>query len=140
MITDFRITSAIINATRQPYEDSIYAEQFIIIINENINRDNELAEYVREHNLNRRRVAFLPIDTNNAALEDFPRLTFEDLILFTLGTYHLRIARSYCHEHMRPNGLYIVELYRHHELISNKILIRGRMQSRHIKSKQYIVL
>ncbi|XP_045504033.1 uncharacterized protein LOC123700757 [Colias croceus] len=93
MMTDFRITAAIINATRRPYEDSIYAEQFITIINENINRENELAEYVRQHNFNRQRVAFEPIDANNAAFDDFPQPTYEDLILFTLGRYHLRIAR-----------------------------------------------
>lgn len=137
MMTDFRIAAAVINATRHPYEDSRYAEQFINIINENINRENELAEYVREHNLNRQRVAFVPIDANNEAFNDFPQLTYEDLILFTLGTYHLRIARSYCYEHLRPNGLYIVELYRHQQLINNKILIRGRIQSRHTRSKQY---
>lgn len=136
MMADFRITAALINATRRPYEDSIYAEQFINIINENINRRNELVEYVSEHNLNRQRVDFTAIDASDAAL-DFPQLTYDDLILFTLGSYHLRIARSYVHEHLRPNGLYIVELYRHHELVNNRTLIRGRIQSRHVRSKQY---
>lgn len=105
MMTDFRITAAIINATRNSYEDSIYANQFINIINKNINILNELAQYVVENNVNRQRVAFVLIDGNDASFEDFPRLTYEDLIIFTLGTYHLRTARSYYHEHMRPNGL-----------------------------------
>lgn len=136
MMTDFRITAAIINATRRPYADSIYAQQFIDIINGNINRRNEVVEYVSGHNLNRQRVAFTAIDASDAAF-DFPQLSYEDLILFTLGSYHLRIARSYVHEHMRPNGLYIIELYRHHELVNNRSLIRGRIQSRHVRSKQY---
>lgn len=58
-------------------------------------------------------------------------------MLFTLGTYHLRIARSYCAEHMRPNGVYHIEMYRHRELVQNKILIRSQMQSRHVRMKQY---
>ncbi|XP_045457339.1 uncharacterized protein LOC123667489 [Melitaea cinxia] len=136
MMVDFRITAALINATRRPYEDSIFAEQFINIINENINRRNELAEYVREHNLNMQRVAFTPIDASDAAF-DFPQLSYDDLTLFTLGSYHLRIARSYVHEQLRPNGLYIVELYRHQESVNNRTLIRGRIQSRHIRSKKY---
>ncbi|CAH0401772.1 unnamed protein product [Chilo suppressalis] len=70
-------------------------------------------------------------------MDNFPWLTSEDLILFTLGTYHLRIARSYVHEYLRPNGIYIVDLYHHYELVNNNILIRGRMQSRHVKSKRY---
>lgn len=136
MMTDFKITAALINSTRQPYEDSIYAGQFINIINENINRQNELGQYVQENNLNRQRVAFMPVNiNNNEDFADFPELTYEDLILFTLGTYHLRIARSYCHEHLRPNGLYILELYR--QLIDDKVLMRGRIQSRHVRNKQY---
>lgn len=137
MMTDFRITVALINATRSPYEDSRYAGQFINIVNKNINRENELAHYVQENNLNRQRLAFAPIEGNDPSFNDFPQLTYEDLILFTLGTYHLRIARSYCHEHMRANGLYILELSRHLQLIDKNVLIRGRIQSRHVRSKQY---
>lgn len=133
---DFRITAAIINATRKPYEDSEYADQFIRIINENINRENELAEYVQVNNLNRQRVAFVAMDANNVA-HDFPIFTFEDLILFSLGTYHLRLARSYCHEHMRPDGLYILDFHRDHHLVNGSVLIRGRIQSRHVQRTQY---
>lgn len=79
----------------------------------------------------------MPLDGNNPDFRDFPQLTYEELILFTLGSYHLRLARSYCHEHMRPNGVYLIELYRHQGLINNKILIRGRIQSRHVRARQY---
>ena len=137
MMADFKITAAVINATRRPYEDSVYVEQFINIINDNMNRENELAQYVIENNINRQRVAFMPLDGNNPDFRDFPQLTYEELILFTLGSYHLRLARSYCHEHMRPNGVYLIELYRHQGLINNKILIRGRIQSRHVRARQY---
>lgn len=137
MMTDFKITAAVINATRCPYEGSVYVKQFISIINDRMNRENELAQYVIENNMNRQRVAFIPLDGNNPDFRDFSHLTMEELILFTLGSYHLRLARSYCHEHMRPNGVYLIELYRHQGLINNKILIRGRIQSRHVRARQY---
>lgn len=96
-----------------------------------------MAEYVSTNNLNRQRVAFVPLDGNSPDFKDFPQLTFEYLMLFTLGSYHLKIARSYCHEHTRPNGDYIIDMFRYQHLINNKILIRGRIQSRHIRRKQY---
>lgn len=137
MMTDFKITAALINATHRPYRDNAHAAQFINIIDENINRENELADYVIRNNLNRQRVAFMPLDANNPELRDFPQLTYDELLLFTLGIYHLKLAKSYCHEHMRPNGVYIMELYHRRELVENKILIRGRIQSRHIRAKRY---
>lgn len=137
MMPDFKITAAIINLTKRPYEDSRYCQEFMDIIDRNISRENALIQYVNQNNLNRQRVAFAPLESDSPDLEDFPRLSFEDLILFTLGTYHLRIAKSYCHEHMRPNGVYIIEIYRHRQLINNKVLIRGRIQSRHVRARQY---
>ncbi|KAF9809405.1 hypothetical protein SFRURICE_003502 [Spodoptera frugiperda] len=137
MMTDFKITAAIINAIRHPFEDSAYVDQFISIINDRMGRENELAQFVIENNMNRQRVAFLPLDGNNPDYRDFPQMTLEDLTLFTLGSYHLRLARSYCNEHMRPNGVYLIELYRQRELLNNKILLRGRIQSRHVRARQY---
>lgn len=137
MMNDFRITAALMNATYEAYQDNVYSAQFINIINEKINQENELAEYVIRNNLNRQRIAFQPLEANNPEFREFPELTYDDLIIFTLGTYHLKLAKSYCHEHTRPNGIYLIELYRHPELIENKILLRGRIQSRHIRAKRY---
>lgn len=137
MTIDFKITAAVINATRRPYENNVYAEQFVSIINEKMQQNNELAEHVLSNNLNRQRVAFVSLDANDPDFNDFPQLTYEELILFTLGSYHLKIARSYCAEHMRPNGVYHIEMYRHREMVQNKILIRSRIQSRHVRMKQY---
>ncbi|CAH2088674.1 unnamed protein product [Euphydryas editha] len=137
---DFKIAAAIINCFQEPYEDSRYTNQFIDIIN-NVNNHNHLCDYVLEHNLNRQRVAFIRMQADLSELADFPRLTHEDLILIAVGTYHLKIARSYCSEHIKQTGVYELEVFRHPELIhindENCVLIRCRIQSRHVRSKIY---
>lgn len=144
MFADFRIAAALINTFQQPYEDSQYAASFIQLIDEKINKPNLLADYVEENSLNRRRTTFRRMEANHVDYIDFPRLTREDLILFALGTYHIRIAKSYCYEHMRNSGVYEIELFRNSELINlnnygntTNVLIRGRIQSRHIRAKIY---
>lgn len=68
-------------------------------------------------------------------------MTTEHIILFAIGTYHLKIARSYCWEHIRRSGVYTIELYRHPERITinnvSGVLIRARIQSRHSRTKTY---
>lgn len=70
-----------------------------------------------EHNLNRQGVAFIRMQADLPELADFPRLTHEDLILIAVGTYHLKIARSYCSEHIKQTGVYELEVFCHPELI-----------------------
>lgn len=52
----------------------------------------------------------MAIDANQE-LDYFPRLTESELKLFTLGSYQLKLAKSYCAEHLH-NGLYIIEIKR----------------------------
>lgn len=87
--------------------------------------------------INRQRATFVRMEANIPELADFPRMTYDELFLITLGIYHLKLARSYCHEHLRRNNNYVIEVYRHPELIQNKTLIRGRIQSRHVRLRQY---
>ncbi|CAG5038929.1 unnamed protein product [Parnassius apollo] len=81
---DFRFAAAYF---QDPYEDSPYTEDFIEIINRNIQRPNRLAEYVEENNLNRQRVTFHRMTANDPEVENFPQLTVEDLIKFSICTY-----------------------------------------------------
>lgn len=96
-------------------------------------------------NLNRQRVTFTGMEAQMPHFEEFPRLNEDDIILISLGSYHLKLAKSYCAEHFR-NGLYIIELYRENALsdlsrcnimINNACLIRARIQSRHVRSRIY---
>ncbi|XP_045781574.1 uncharacterized protein LOC123878445, partial [Maniola jurtina] len=73
-------------------------------------------------------------------------LTEEDVILFSLGTYHLKLARSYVAEHLRGgDGLYNIEvssspspsMAEHGLVTENCSLIRGRILSRHVSNKIY---
>lgn len=137
MMVDIRICAAMINANQQPYSDNERVLDYIEIINEKMHTENTLAEYVLTHNINRQRATFQRMEASSPELADFPRMTYEELLLITLGIYHLKLARAYCHEHLRQNNNYMIELYRHPEMIENKTLIRGRIQSRHVRLRQY---
>ncbi|CAG4942126.1 unnamed protein product [Colias eurytheme] len=51
-------------------------------------------------------------------LVDFPKMTFDEPLVFAIGTYHVKLARSYCCEHIRVTGVYSIELYRHPERVN----------------------
>lgn len=53
---------------------------------------------------------FLRIDGNDL-LVDFPRLVEEDIIMYALGTYHLKLSKSYAAEHLR-DGVYVIDFCR----------------------------
>lgn len=102
---DFRIAGALINAFREPLTDNEHAQAFIDTIAQRINEHNILGSYVVAENMNRQRAVFT---TMTAASIPFPQLTEEDVILFSLGTYHLKLARSYVAENLRGgDGIYI---------------------------------
>lgn len=135
---DFKIAAAIMNCFQDPYTDSPYTNAFIDIININIGRPNLLAEYVDNNHLNRQRAIFSRLVADSPEVTDFPRLTMEDLILFAIGTYHVKIARSFCSQHLRRTGVYEIELYRHPEPMNeNNTLLRCKINSRHTTSKTY---
>lgn len=110
LFPDFKIADALINSFREPVTDNVDAEMILNSINQRINIPNHLYNYVNDNNLNRRRIAFVAIDANQE-LDYFPRLTESELKLFTLGSYQLKLAKSYCAEHLH-NGLYIIEIKR----------------------------
>ncbi|CAH2088907.1 unnamed protein product [Euphydryas editha] len=147
MQNDFRIAAAITNAFHDPITDNSNAHEIVERINNRMNIENLLAEYVIGQNLNSRRVRFQSMSAELPDLQDFPRLTARDLIIFSLGTYQIKLARSYYAEHAR-NGTYTIELYRDTEDLPNILnnyniagnnfwLLRGRIQSRHRRSRTY---
>lgn len=64
-----------------------------------------LADYIVENILNRHRATFRRLLEDGPEVTDFPRLTQEDLISFSIGTYHVRLARSYTSEHIKKTGV-----------------------------------
>lgn len=144
LFPDFKIAGALINSFREPVTDNVDAQMILDSINQRINIPNHLYNYVNDKNLNRQRIAFVAIDVNQQ-LDYFPRLTESDLKLFTLGSYQLKLAKSYCAEHLH-NGLYIIEVKRddligdlqRYNMPQNVWLLRGRIQSRHVRAKTYL--
>lgn len=144
LFPDFKIAGALINSFREPVRDNIDAEIILGLVNERINMPNHLYNYVTENNLNRQRIPFIAIDANQE-LDFFPHLMESDLKIFTLGSYQLKLAKSYCAEHLN-NGLYIIEIKRddvtgdlqRYHMPQNVWLLRGRIQSRHVRAKIYL--
>lgn len=142
MFNDFKIAAAILNHFHVPIIDNALAEEFLAQIRAKVDLPNLLYNYVERKRLNSRRANFQRLAANE--LESFPILSEEQIIVFALGTYQLKLARSYCAEHIR-NGLYLIEVYRENDLDDlpdygmdeDVWLLRGRIQSRHVRSRIY---
>lgn len=142
---DFRVAAALINAFHLLIEDNAHAEEYLRIIRERLHVPNQLGAYVTNRNINRRRASFRNIEADAIGADEFPVLTQEDLTLFALGSYHIKLARSYYSEHVR-NGVYQIEVARDgafSEIVDfgiepeNAMLLRARIQSRHARARQY---
>lgn len=144
MFEDFKIAASLINAFQEPIHDNVHAAAFVDIINDRMNRPNHLADYVVRNNINRQRAPFESITGDQPIFDDFPNLSENDLILFGLNTYQIKLARSYYAEHLRQ-GLYNIEVYRDgqisglNEYIEERDvwMLRVRIQSRHVRSRIY---
>ncbi|CAG2244312.1 unnamed protein product [Mytilus edulis] len=66
----------------------------------------------------------------NDSVEDFPKLSEEDIRDITLGVYQVKLAKSYTEEHLENDDYYEVMQQGHQ-------LIRVRMASRHTSSKTH---
>lgn len=140
---DFRIAGALINTFRQRLTDNEHAHAFISIIAQRITEPNRLGNYVVAENMNRQRALF---SSMTAPSIPFPQLPEEDIILFSLGTYHLKLARSYVAEHLRAgDSIYNIEvssspstsMSQHGLVTENCSLVRGGILSTHVSNKIY---
>ncbi|CAC5404606.1 unnamed protein product [Mytilus coruscus] len=94
--------------------------------------DPEADELMVENDgLDKRSYKWSKIDSTDFDIE-FPRLNEEELRNLTLGTYQLKMAKSYTEEHFDSEGKYEV-------LVSteDQFLLSAKIQSRHISSKCY---
>lgn len=147
LLVDFQVAACIINKFHPRYRDRDDAVQILDVVRENRYRNNDLADFIEERNLNRVRVNFTSIDVITENVREFPQLTESELIMFACGTYQLKQARSYYGEHIRLNGCYRIEVSNDRRtsilegsLFQNDcLLLRARIQSRHISRKTYFV-
>lgn len=144
LFPDFRIASALINAFQVPIVDNVNAAEILNNISQRMHMPNHLFEYVNDRQLNRQRIAFVRLDANDPQLQEFPHLTETDIAMLALGSYQLKLAKSYCAEHIN-NGLYFIEVYRDNYLAdidiynmpTNVWLLRIKIQSRHVRARTY---
>ena len=68
----------------------------------------------------------------NDAAPDFPKTSSEYLHKLTMGVYQLCQAAKYTDEHLNKKGDY--EVHVHNDVPD---LLRAKIQSRHVSSKQY---
>lgn len=147
VMIDFKIAAALINRFHPPITNRNDAGEILNIINANMFENNYLSDFVNVNQLNRRRADFVSVTVENDNLTDFPRLSYSELILISLGTYQIKQSRSYYGEHVRANGTYIIEVCREvdrgllEELSTSNTLwiLRGRIRSRHVGRKIYFV-
>lgn len=145
--TDLRIAAALTNAFHVDIIDNANAREFISIARERLNVVNHLADYVDDRRLNRNRASFENISVGEDNVSAFPRLSPEELSLFAVGTYQIKLAPSYYSEHIRATGTFIVQNYNaplnglsDFSMPSiNVQLIRAHIKSRHISTKVYHV-
>ncbi|XP_045449482.1 uncharacterized protein LOC123658044 [Melitaea cinxia] len=110
LMVDFRIAGALLNKFHPVLVDSPNADNIIQRALRYMDEPNHLGQFIIDYNINRRRAMFTRIDSNLPQLNNFPLFTYNDLILFALGPYQVKQARSYFGEHVRDNGMYVVEV------------------------------
>ncbi|XP_063538071.1 uncharacterized protein LOC134747375 [Cydia strobilella] len=133
------------NVFKEPLGNSPYANDIIEIIKERRKLPNLLGKYVVQNNVHRQRAAFRNItDAEVVEITRFSRLTIEELVLLALGTYQIKLARSYLGE-LVCNGVYQIEIcetaipnLRQYGInIKPGVLLRGRIRSRLKGNKMY---
>lgn len=110
-----------------------------------MNLENNLANIIETINMNRGTAFFqnMTADLNNRLY--FSRLEYRDLIIFALGTYQIRQARSYYGEYVRLHGGYRIEACSEridsaeYYLRGNGVttLLKGKIKSRQVTTRQY---
>lgn len=92
-------------------------------------RVNTLKVFVEENSLDRRSVKW--VSASDQPLE-FPQLNEEDIRNLTCGVYQLKLCPSYIQEYLEGD----VDILIHKELPG---LLRVKLQSRHVSSRQYLL-
>ncbi|GBP11790.1 Potassium voltage-gated channel subfamily KQT member 1 [Eumeta japonica] len=65
-------------------------------------------------------------------LQDFPRLTWDELRQLTIGIYQLKQSQSYTQEHLNEERMYSIYIHREDDSV-----LRVQLRSRHTSSKNY---
>jgi len=127
----FKISCAIINAYRPVIRCKDDTEEAGKRLLELRNQVNEVREYVETNNLIRRNSQW---EKMQVELEDFPRMSVEDLLDLTHGVYQLKQAAAYNAEVEDRSAERIFEVAK-----VERTLLKARLYSRHVGSKEYVL-
>lgn len=123
-----RIACAILNAYFPPInEHQDFHDKVADAIESHTENTNQLKLEVEELGLRRMTTRWTKADAR--LLMDFPRLSWDELKMKTLGTYQLKIASRYNAEHVRSNDEYGILLHR-----DTPNIIRTQIRSRFSRS------
>ena len=136
IMDDWKIAGALYNEFFQPIESDKGCDKAIAnLILERQNIDCSLKNVALE--FDRKKTVWKKFD--QSVLNQFPKLKEEDIRFFTLGTYQVKMCKSYVFELLsrsNPRNSFEIEYCVHPDY---KNFFRTRIQSRHTESKQYNV-
>lgn len=107
-------------------DDEIIAQRMLDLVKE----PNHLKQMVEDKGWAKNKAIWTELTDTD--LQDFPRLTWDELRQLTLGIYQIKESQSYTQEHLDEQGMY--SLYIHRE---DNSVIRIQIRSRHKSSKTY---
>jgi hypothetical protein len=107
----FEIVCALINCYRPVFvkdtsKDKEIAEKILQLTGET----NKIKEYIEKlKDKNSKQPKWTNLNATSS-VDDFPKMTFDELQELTLGTYQLKQAHSYCTEHLSEDGEFVVKV------------------------------
>ena len=102
-----RIVAAIANKYSPPLSSGIAEEdQALAMKMLHLSRQaNNMRIRVETEGWDKRSFSWKKLDTSDVAL-DFPKFTEEEIRNLTLGTYQVKMAKAYTHEHLQVKTIY----------------------------------
>ncbi|CAF2050509.1 unnamed protein product [Rotaria magnacalcarata] len=131
----FQIVCAMINCYRPVFiQDTSHDDEIAAKMLNLVKQNNAIKNYVEKMKAKKgRTVKWIEIAATNE-IDNFPKMTFNELQDLTLGIYQLKQARSYIAEHISSHGSFIVKV-----TSERRDLLRVEIQSRHKKNTKYDV-
>ncbi len=101
-----------------------------------INKPNELEKFVVEKKYKLKKSEFNEI--NSTEINDFPRLSLDTIKMkITLGSYQIKMSKSYLAEHLKQNGKYTIYIKKDFQINQHFKTLMCIIQSRHSNAKKY---
>jgi len=129
----FRICCSIINKYFVPlFQEKTRHDIIARAVLDRVDMPNLLQSRVQELGLERMTAKWKKADEDS--VPDFPKLTWDNLLALTLGSYQLRIAASYTKQHAGKEAKY--SLYLHTNILK---IVRAKMHSRFSSNNHHYV-